>query len=164
MEATLQSLSCPFYLLEWHFFCGQLIIWAWPPAVWRQDPIRQLAGWNHQHRPPPIPFHRVYLFPFTSCFWILRIDFYMYMCVLWMGLMVAERGVELGGGCLLMGEWRAWKWRAGRLNACPSLPILLVTGGLSFSQLAHICLPLYDSLGSPICMYDRQQTGLCMSK
>ena len=105
-----------------------------------QDPIRQPAGWNHNHRPPPIPYPRIYLFPFTSCFWILRIDFYMYMCALGMGLMVV---VAEGGGCmrcvcgggkaLLMGEWRAWKWRAGWLNACPSLPILLVTGGLSFS-------------------------------
>lgn len=60
-----------------------------------QDPIRQPAGWNHHHRPPPIPFHRIYLFPFTSCFWILRIDFYMYMCALGMGLMVV---VAEGGG------------------------------------------------------------------
>lgn len=159
------SPSCPLPAEEWCFLCGQLIIWVWPSAVWMQDPIRQLAGWNHQHRPPPIPFRRIYLFPFTSCFWILRIDFYMYMCALGMGLMVVVWQKEEGMGCtLLMGEWRAWKWRAGWLNACPSLPILLVTGGLSFSQPAHICLPLYDSLGSPICMYDRQQTGLCMSK
>lgn len=137
---------------------------GWPSAVSMQDLIRQPAGWNHHFRPPPIPFHRIYLFPFTPFFWILRIDFYMYMCAPGMGLMVV---VAEGGGwghTPLMGEWRAWKWRVGWLNACPSLPILLVTGGLSFSRPAHLCLPLYDSLGLPICMFDRQQTGLCMSK
>lgn len=155
--------SCPLPVKEWCFLCGQLIIWVWPSAVFMQDPIRQPAGWNHHHRPPPIPFRRIYLFPFTSCFWILRIDFYMYMCVLGIGLRMRRRRRVLED-TLLMGEWRAAKWRAAWLNACPSLPILLVTGGLSFSRPAHICLPLYDSLGSPICMFDRQQTGLCMSK
>lgn len=135
---------------------------AWPSAVSMQDPIRQSAGWNHHHRPPPISVSCIYLFPFTSCFWILRIDFYMYMCALGIGLRRRRRRAL--GDTPLMGEWRAWKWRAGWLNACPSLPILLVTGGLSFSRPAHICLPLYDSLDSPICMFDRQQTGLCMSK
>lgn len=43
-----------------------------------QDPIRQPAGWNHHHWLSPILFRCIYLFPFTSCFWILRIDFYMY--------------------------------------------------------------------------------------
>lgn len=163
IKATLQGpLSCPLLVEEWCFLSGQLIIWAWPSAVSMQDPIRQSAGWNPHHRPPPISVSCIYLFPFTSCFWILRIDFYMYMCALGIGLRRRRRRAL--GDTPLMGEWRAWKWRAGWLNACPSLPILLVTGGLSFSRPAHICLPLYDSLDSPICMFDRQQTGLCMSK
>lgn len=94
---------------EWCFLCGQLIIQVWPSAVSKQDPIRQPAGWNHHHRPPPIPFHRIYLFPFTSCFWILRIDFYMYMCALGMGLMVV---VAKGGG-RGEGGYCADGWMAG---------------------------------------------------
>ena len=141
-----------------------------------QDPIRQPGGWNHNHRPPPIPYHRIYLFPFTSCFWILRIDFYMYMCALGMGLMVV---VAEGGGCmrcvcvlggagdaLLMGEWRAWKWRAGWLNACPSLPILLVTGGLSFSPDRRISACLYMTAWARqfACTTDNKRACACQNR
>lgn len=86
-----------------------------------QDPIRQLAGWNHHHRPPTIPFHRVYLFPFTSCFWILRIDFYMYMCALGMGLMVvvAEGGGRRGGDTA--DGWMAGLEMTSGLTECLSI-------------------------------------------
>lgn len=106
-----------------------------------QDPIRQPAGWNHHHRPPQISLSLCIFIPLHFQLLNIKNRFLHYMCVLEMGLMAAaEKGVCVcvcvvgwGGWCLLMGEWRAWKWRAGWLNACPSLPILLVTGGLSFS-------------------------------
>lgn len=84
----------------------------------------------------------------------------MYMCA---GDRI-DGGGGRWGGTPLMGEWRAWKWRAGaRLNACPSPASLPVTGGLSFSpsDCRRICPALfpYDRPASPICMYDRQQTG-----
>lgn len=91
---------------EWCFLCGQLIIRVWPSAVSMQDPIRHPAGWNHHCQPPPIPLHHIYLFPLTSCLWILRIDFYMYMWARGLGLRMRRRRTL--GDPLLMCEWRGW--------------------------------------------------------
>lgn len=90
----------------------------------------------------------------------------MYMCALGMGLMVlVVEGGGRKGDAPLMGEWRAWKWRAGWLNACPSLPILLVTGGLSFSDCRiSACLYMTAWARQFACTTDNKRACACQNR
>lgn len=98
-------------------------MWVWPSAVWMQDPIRQLAGWNHHHRPPrsdPLP---LYIFISLHFLHLNIKNRFLHVYV------HAGDGIDGGGGgrrraqrgdTPLMGEWRAWKWRA-ELTECLSI-------------------------------------------
>ena len=86
--------------------------------------------------------------------------------------MCAGDGIDGGGerrragDTPLMGEWRAGKWRAGWLNACPSLPILLVTGGLSFSPDWRISACLYMTARACqfACSTDNKRACACQNR